>query len=84
MTDIPDVIRHLIVDKVKKGESQRKVALQLNMGVSTVNQIVERYLLTGSIDNRHRSVRPQKTTEEKEGTYVNFQRRSLLVLQDNY
>jgi len=28
MTDTPDAIRHLIVDKVKKGESQRKVALQ--------------------------------------------------------
>jgi len=63
MTDIPDGSRHLIVDKVKQGESQRKVVLKLNMGVSTVNQIVKRYRLTGSIDNRHRSERPEKTTE---------------------
>jgi len=42
MTDIPDAIRHLIVDKVKKVESQRKEALQLNMGVSTVNHTVKR------------------------------------------
>jgi len=65
MTNIPDVICHLTVDKVKKGESQRKVALQLNIAVSTVNQIVKRYCLTGSIDNRHKSVRQQKTTKRE-------------------
>jgi len=52
---ITDAISHLIVDKVKKGESKHKVALQINMGVSTGNQIVKRYRLTGSIDNHHRS-----------------------------
>jgi len=35
------------------------------MGVSAVNQIVKRYRLTGSIDKRHRSGRPQKTTKRE-------------------
>ena len=67
------------MDKVKKGESHRKVDLQLNMGVSTVNQIVRLYLLTAiEVGDR------RKQQKEKEGTYVNFQRKSLLVLKDNY
>jgi len=65
MTDIPDAIRHLIVDKVNQGESQRKVSLQLNVCLSTVNEIVKRYRSTGSTDNRCRSGRPKKTTERE-------------------
>jgi len=58
MSNIPDSIRHLIVDKIKQSESQRKVSLQLNVNLSTVNKIVMRYRVTGSTHNLHRSGRP--------------------------
>jgi len=36
-------IQHLIVEEVMLGESKRKVALQLNICLATVNRILVRY-----------------------------------------
>ena len=81
MNNIPDAIYHLIVDKVKQGESQCKVSLQLNACLSTVSKIVMCYRVTESTDNIHRSCRPQKTTEKKEDFYVNFSKGTFYVSQ---
>jgi len=65
MVDIPDEIRHAIVDRILEGESQRKVGLHFNIGQSTVQSIWTRYMKTGTTDNQHRSGRPKKTTERQ-------------------
>jgi len=65
MTDIPDEIRHLIVDRMINGRSQRKVGRELNISQSTVNRIWIRYRKTGTTDNKPRSGRPKKTTERE-------------------
>jgi len=65
MTNIPEAMRHLIVEKIMQGESQRKVAVQLNVSLATVNRIWVRYRHTGSIENQPRSGRPRKTSERE-------------------
>ena len=39
MTNIPEAMRYLIVEKIMQGESQLKVAVQLNVSLATVNRI---------------------------------------------
>ena len=65
MPVISNEIRHVIVDRMSNGGSQRKVGLELNISQSTVNRIWMKYRKTGSTDNQPRSGRPQKTTEKE-------------------
>jgi len=65
MADIPQSIRHLVVDEIMQGESQLKVGIQLNICLSTVNRIWMHYKKTRRTDNRVRSGRPKITTERQ-------------------
>ena len=65
MPRIPDEIRNRIVFQMEKGETQRKVGLDLNISQSTVNNIWMRYRRYGTTNNRPRSGRPNKTTEKE-------------------
>ena len=62
---IPQSIQHLIVDKIMQGKFQRKVGIQLNICLSTVNRIWMRHKRTGRTDNRFRSSRPRITIERQ-------------------
>ena len=51
IADIPQSIRHLVVNKIMQGESQRKVGIQLNICLFTVSRIWMYYKRTGRTDN---------------------------------
>ena len=67
MLVIPDEIRHVIVDRMRNGGSQRKVGLGLNICQATINRMWMKYRRTGITGNynQSRSGRPKKTTERK-------------------
>ena len=65
MPVIPDKIRHVIVDRMRNGGSQRKVGLELNICQATVNRIWMKYRRIGTTDNQPRSGRHKKTTERE-------------------
>ena len=63
MGKISDEMKWKIIEKVKSGESQRKVSTTLEIGFSTVHSIWKKYEETGSIENRIRTGRPPKLNE---------------------
>ena len=65
MGKIDDNKGTLIVDRMLKGAKQIEVAKELNLGQTSVRRVWNRYLETGSTDNRPRSGKPPKTTEKK-------------------
>jgi len=72
MPRIPDEIRRVIVERMEKDESQRKVGCDLNSCQSTVNSIWIRYRKSGTTNNHLRSGLPKKTTENERRYFCRF------------
>jgi len=65
MVRINESKRTLIVDRMKNGHKQVDVARELGLGQTSVRKVWQRYIDTGSTDDRHRTGRPRKTSERE-------------------
>lgn len=66
MGKISDENRWKIVQMIQLGETQRQVAINLNIAQSTVNFIWKKYLRTGTVKNEIRTGRPPKLNDRQE------------------
>jgi len=65
MVRINESERALIVERMKNGHKQSDVARELGLGQISVKVVWQRYIDTGSSDDRHKTGRPRKTSERK-------------------
>ena len=72
MPRIPGEIQRVIVARMERGESQRKVGCDLNINQSTVNSIWIRHRKSGTTSNQLRSGRPNKTTEKERRHFLDY------------
>ena len=59
MVKIEERMRLLIISKIQDGDSQRKVSRDLNVCVSTVRKIWNKFQVTSSINDKNRTIRPK-------------------------
>ncbi len=75
--------RHLQVDEMNQvvgmltaGHTQRYVGRHFNVSHTVVGRVWQRYLDTGTVEERHRNGRPKKTTDVDDRYIVNIAKRS--------
>ena len=64
-----------IVGMILAGQTQRYVGRQFNVSQTLVGRVWQRYLDTGSVDERAGRGRPRKTTDRDDGYIVNLAKR---------